>query len=141
MHKIKSDNFNKEKRNMSNSNISFDYNNNPLNYAQNNQLKNNLSEIVKIPKNIGPYEIISKLKDGGYSKIYLAKSKYTGDNVCIKIIEKIFFQESVEDLLLAARQIKTLKILKHRNILSLLEIYEFPYLFFYLQNICLEKIE
>ena len=52
MHKIKSDNFNKEKRNMSNSNISFDYNNNPLNCAQNNQLKNNLSEIVKIPKKI-----------------------------------------------------------------------------------------
>ena len=126
MHKIKSDNFNKEKRNMSNSNISFDYNNNPLNCAQNNQLKNNLSEIVKIPKNIGPYEIISKLKDGGYSKIYLAKSKYTGDNICIKIIEKITFQESVEDLLLAARQIETLKILKHRNILSLLEIYESP---------------
>jgi serine/threonine protein kinase len=96
--------------------------------------------IIIITKNIGPYEIISKVKDGGYSKIYLIKLKYTGDNVCIKIIEKIFFQESVEDLLLAARQIKTLKILKHRNILSLLEIYEFPYLFFYLQNICLEKI-
>ena len=126
MNKIKSDNFNKEKRNMSNTNISYDLNNNTLNGFHNNPSKKNLPEIIKIPKNIGPYEIISKLKDGCYSKIYLAKSKYTGDNVCIKIIEKITFQENVEDLLLATRQIETLKILKHRNILSLLEIYESP---------------
>ena len=111
---------------MSNSNISKDTNNNPLNIPQNNNIKNNLQEISKIPKNIGPYEIIKKLKDGGYSKIYLAQSKYTGDNVCIKIIEKIPFQENIEDLLLITRQIETLKILKHRNILSLLEIYESP---------------
>ena len=43
-----------------------------------------------------------------------------------KINWKISFQENVEDLLLATRQIETLKILKHRNILSLLEIYESP---------------
>ena len=126
MNKIKRDNFNNEKKNMSNSNISYELNNNPLNIVQNIPLKNNLQEIIKIPKNIGPYEIISKLKDGCYSKIYLAKSKYTGDNVCVKIIDKISFQENAEDLLLATRQIETLKILKHRNILSLLEIYESP---------------
>ena len=51
---------------MSNSNISKDTNNNPLNIPQNNNIKNNLQEISKIPKNIGPYEIIKKLKDGGY---------------------------------------------------------------------------
>ena len=111
---------------MSNPNISIDINNNQLNNLQNNPSKNNLQELYKVPKNIGPYEIITKIKEGGYSKIYLAKSKYTGDNVCIKLIEKISFQENIEDLLLATRQIETLKILKHRNILSLLEIYESP---------------
>ena len=73
---------------MSNSNISFDNNNNPLNILHKNSSKNNLQETFNIPKNIGPYEIIKKLKDGGYSKIYLAKSKYTGDNVCNKKIKK-----------------------------------------------------
>ena len=111
---------------MSNSNNSNDINNNCLNIPINNSEKNNSQETIKIPKNIGPYEIIKKLKDGGYSKIYLAQSRYTGDNVCIKIIEKIPFQENAEDLLLATRQIETLKILKHRNIMSLFEIYESP---------------
>ena len=111
---------------MSNSNNSNEINNNGLNILINNSVKNNSQETSKIPKNIGPYEIIKKLKDGGYSKIYLAQSRYTGDNVCIKIIEKIPFQENVEDLLLATRQIETLKILKHRNIMSLFEVYESP---------------
>ena len=111
---------------MSNQNNSIEKNNNPLNIILKQPSKNNIQETTKIPKNIGPYQIIKKLKDGGYSKIYLAESKYTGDNVCIKLIEKIPFQENVEDLLLATRQMETLKVLKHRNILSLLEIYESP---------------
>ena len=31
-------------------------------------------DLFGIPKNIGPYELIEKLKDGGYSRIYKAKS-------------------------------------------------------------------
>ena len=111
---------------MSIPNTFVDNNNNPLNILQSQQPKKIMQETAKIPKNIGPYEIISKIKDGGYSKIYLAKSKYTGDDVCIKLIEKTSFQENVEDLLLATRQIEALKILNHRNIVSLFEIYETP---------------
>ena len=111
---------------MSNPNNNLENNNDPKNIIVKQPSKNNLQDTIKIPKNIGSYEIIKKLKDGGYSKIYLAQSRYTGDNVCIKLIEKLPFQENVEDLLLATRQIETLKILKHRNILSLLEIYESP---------------
>ena len=81
-------------------------------------------EIEGLPKYIGPYEIIEKLKDGGYSKIYKAKSYYTGDFVAIKAIDKTGFQETVEDVLLMIRQTEVLKILKHRNLISLYEIYE-----------------
>ena len=81
-------------------------------------------EIAGLPKNIGPYEIIEKLKDGGYSKIYKAKSCYTGDLVAIKTIDKQCFHESVEDVLLMIRQTEVLKILKHRNLVSLYEIFE-----------------
>jgi len=83
-----------------------------------------LKEIEGLPKYIGPYEIIEKLKDGGYSKIYKAISYYTGDFVAIKAIDKTCFQETVEDVLLMIRQTEVLKILKHRNLLSLYEIYE-----------------
>ena len=81
-------------------------------------------EMATHPKNIGPYELIEKLKDGGYSKIFKAKSNHTGDFVAIKIIDKMGFQESAEDVLLMIRQTEVLKILKHRNIVSLYEIYE-----------------
>ena len=81
-------------------------------------------EIANLPKNIGPYEIIEKLKDGGYSKIYKAKSCYTGDFVAIKAINKLCFQDTVEDVLLMIRQTEVLKILKHRNIISLYQIFE-----------------
>ena len=81
-------------------------------------------EISGIPKHIGPYEITEKLKDGGYSRIFKAKSCYTGDFVAIKLIDKMCFQDSVEDVLLMIRQTEVLKILKHRNLISLYEIYE-----------------
>ena len=81
-------------------------------------------DLIGIPKNVGPYEIIEKLKDGGYSKIYKAKSCYTGDFVAIKAIEKMGFQESPEDVLLMVRQTEVLKILKHRNLINLYEVYE-----------------
>ena len=94
--------------------------------------KEELEQDLKgIPKNIGPYELIEKLKEGGYSKIYKAKSCYTGDFVVIKSIEKMDFQQSVEDVLLMVRQSEVLKILKHRNIINLYEIYE-SQKFFYL---------
>ena len=88
-------------------------------------------DLVGLPRHIGPYELIEKLRDGGYSKIYKAKSNYTGDFVAIKAIEKLVFQESVEDVLLMVRQAEVLKILKHRNLVNLYEIYE-SQRFFYL---------
>ena len=93
-------------------------------YAREKTKEEQEKEIEGLPKNIGPYEIIEKIKDGGYSKIYKAKSCYTGDFVAIKAIDKLCFQESVEDVLLMIRQTEVLKILKHRNLISLYEIIE-----------------
>jgi len=75
-------------------------------------------------KSIGPYEILDLLKEGSYSKIYLAKSKFINEKVAIKAIKKSHINKNLEDLLLITKQIETLKILKHRNIVSLYEIYE-----------------
>ena len=75
-------------------------------------------------KNIGPYEILDLLKEGSSSKIYLARSKYTNEYVAIKAINKSPLKNNLDDLLLITKQIETLKILKHRNIVTLYEIYE-----------------
>ena len=75
-------------------------------------------------KNIGPYEILDLIKEGSSSKIYLAKSKFINEKVAIKAIKKSHLNKNLEDLLLITKQIETLKILKHRNIVSLYEIYE-----------------
>ena len=80
---------------------------------------------LKLPeRNVGPYEIEKFLKEGSSSKIFLAKSKYTGENVIIKVLSKSRLKNNLEDLLLITKQMETLKILKHRNIVSLYEIYE-----------------
>ena len=73
---------------------------------------------------IGPYDIIKFLKEGSSSQIYLAESRYTGETVTIKIINKSNIYNNYENLLLITKQIQVLKILKHRNIISLYEIYE-----------------
>ena len=109
---------------MSSLNNPLETSTNPINLIINKLPEKIIPQKEKIPKNIGPYELIEKIVESSYSKIYLGKSKYTGDNVAIKIIEKIFFLENMEDLLLIKREIEILKIIKHRNILTLYEIYE-----------------
>ena len=81
-------------------------------------------------KNIGPYEIMDLLKEGSSSKIYIAKSKYTNEIVAIKALSKSKLKNDLEDLLLIRKQIETLKILKHRNIVNLYEVYESPKYFY-----------
>ena len=75
-------------------------------------------------KCIGPYKILDLLKEGSSSKIYLAKSKFTNEYVAIKAINKSPLKNNLDELLLITKQMETLKILKHRNIVTLYEIYE-----------------
>lgn len=97
-----------------------------------NKNQNNLNRqsLIKSGKNIGPYEIEKLLKEGSSSKVYLARSKYTGENVVIKALSKSPLKNNLEGLLLITKQLETLKILKHRNIVSLYEIYESPKYFY-----------
>ena len=88
------------------------------------------NELTNIPSSIGPYDIKEKINEGGYSKIYLGISKYTNEKVAIKIIDKTLFIKNPEDLLLIRNEIDILKLLKHRNILTLYEIYESNQYFF-----------
>ena len=81
-------------------------------------------EFENLPKSIGYYDIKEKISVGEFSKIYLGISKYTNDKVAIKIINKLSFMKHPDDIILVKNEIEVLKILKHRNILTLYEIYE-----------------
>ena len=87
-------------------------------------MSNEIKENINLPSNIGAYEIKEIINEGGYSEIYLGISKYTKDKVAIKIIDKSLFKRNPDDLLLIKNEIDILKLLKHRNILTLYEIYE-----------------
>ena len=88
------------------------------------QEKNILNDFEDIPKSIGAYDIKESINTGEYSKIYLGTSRYTTDKVAIKIINKLSFDKKPDILYLTKNEIESLKILKHRNILTLYEIYE-----------------
>ena len=81
-------------------------------------------EFENLPKSIGAYDIKEKINEGEFSKIYLGISKYTNDKVAIKIINKLSFLKNPNGLYNIKNEIEVLKILKHRNILTLYEIYE-----------------
>ena len=98
---------------MSDSTESFAKNKNPPNISRESRMT-----ILK-GESIGPYEILEQLKEGSSSKIYLAKSKYTNEKVVIKAIKKSRFKNNLDDILLITKQIETLKVLKHRNIVTL----------------------
>ena len=115
---------------MSNINSNLPLNNINFNRNSKNIKKFKEKEDKNINKNIGPYKILNKIKVELNSKIYLAKSKYTGDEVAIKTISKKKIQNNLEDLILVSNQIQSLKILKHKNIISLYEIYESPKYFY-----------
>ena len=80
----------------------------------------------KIPVNIGPYVIKKKIREGGYSVVSLATSKISGDEVAVKSINKNSLHANIFDLSLVHNEVEILKILKHKNILSLYQLFESP---------------
>lgn len=78
-------------------------------------------EEVELPKNIGVYEVVSKIGQGGMGLVYLAKraDKEYEKNVAIKIVKHKFVDDFVSKQFLKERQI--LANLDHPNITKLLD--------------------
>ena len=86
----------------------------------------NMGININLPVNIGPYTIKEKIKDGAFSVISLASSKITGDDVAVKTIDKNSLHANITDLSLVDNEVAILKILKHKNILTLYQLFESP---------------
>ena len=75
-------------------------------------------------KLIGNYIIEKLLNKGRKSKVFLAKHIITEEKVAIKILDKKLFKSDILSLKHIKKEIQILKMVKHENIIKLLEIIE-----------------
>ena len=80
----------------------------------------------QIPKIIGTYEISEELGAGLLGGVCSAIHKYTDERVAIKIFSKSSLQIYRSELPLINNEISVLKILNHKNIIKLYEVFESP---------------
>lgn len=70
---------------------------------------------------VGKYELGKTLGEGSFAKVKYAKNLQTADTVAIKIIDRehVLRHKMVEQI---KREISTMKLIKHPNVLSLIEV-------------------
>lgn len=72
-------------------------------------------------KNIGKYIIQADLGEGTFGKVKVGIHSITGDTVAIKVLEKSKIMEVI-DKTRVEREIKLLKVLRHKNIIHLYQV-------------------
>ena len=99
-----------------------------------NSLKINKESFVAIYKGdiTQYYEIIKKIGEGGYGKIYKVKNKESGDIRAMKQIMK----SKIPDIEKFQNEIKILSMVDHPNIVRLFEVIEDDKYFNLLQELC-----
>ena len=73
-------------------------------------------------KIVGNYMMEKLINRGEVSKVVLAKHLITGEKVAIKILNKKLFKNNILSLKHIKKEIQILKMVKHENIIKLLEI-------------------
>ena len=80
--------------------------------------------LLKVEKIIGNYTLTNQINKTSYTKIFLAKHILTGEDVCIRIINKQLFKNDLLSLTRFNKELQIIKKVKHPNIVKLLEIIE-----------------
>jgi serine/threonine protein kinase len=77
--------------------------------------------VKNVRMRVGKYELGKTLGEGSFAKVKYARNMETGESVAIKVLdkEKILKHKMVEQL---KREISTMKLVKHPNIVQLLEV-------------------
>ena len=99
-----------------------------------NNIKINIESFVTINKGdiIQFYEVIKKIGEGSYGKIYKVKNKQSGDIRAMKQIMK----SKIPDIEKFQNEIKILAMVDHPNIVRLFEVIEDDKYFNLLQELC-----
>ena len=80
--------------------------------------------LLKTEKIIGNYTLTKQINKTSYTKIFIAKHILTGENVCIRIINKQLYKNDLLSLTRFNKELQIIKKVKHPNIVKLLEIIE-----------------
>ena len=78
------------------------------------------------------YEVIKKLGEGSYGKIYKAKNKISGDIRAMKQIDK----SKITDMVTFKNEIEILSKMDHPNIIKLFEVFEDNKFFYLINDLC-----
>ena len=78
------------------------------------------------------YEVIKKLGEGSYGKIYKAKNKISGDIRAMKQIDK----SKITDMDTFKNEIEILSKMDHPNIIKLFEVFEDNKFFYLINDLC-----
>ena len=80
--------------------------------------------LLNTDKIIGNYSLTKKIRKTSFTKLFLAKHILTGEDVCIRIINKQLFKNDLLSMTRFNKELKIIKTIKHPNIIKLLEIIE-----------------
>ena len=89
-------------------------------------------------KQIGDYILSTEIGSGGFAKVVQAKHIPTGENVAVKVLDKLQLMENPEDFERIEREIQILKLVKHKNIIKLYEVVETPQKIYIVMELCEE---
>ena len=78
------------------------------------------------------YEVIKKIGEGSYGKIYKAKNKISNELRAMKQMEK----SKIKNLQTFKNEIEILSKMDHPNIIKLFEVYEDPKYFYLINDLC-----
>lgn len=75
----------------------------------------------KIKRRVGKYEIGRTIGEGTFAKVKFARNSETGEPVALKILdkEKVLKHKMAEQI---KREIETMKLIKHPNVVQLYEV-------------------
>ena len=95
--------------------------------------------IAQIPNTINAYTIENEIGKGELGGVYSAINQYTDEKVAIKILSKKTLQRNKSELSLINNEITILKILNHKNIIKLYEVFETSNFIFIVTELCTGK--
>lgn len=79
---------------------------------------------VNIPKSVGAYILNQELGRGSFGVVYLGTNQFTGVQVAVKVLDKNELQQNEYELALINNEVTILKMLYHKNIVKLYEVFE-----------------
>lgn len=90
----------------------------------------------KQEKQIGDYILEEEIGSGAFAKVVKGKHIPTGEQVAIKVLDKILLNEDAENLKRVEKEIQILKLVKHKNIIKLYEIMETSQKIYLVMELC-----